>query len=314
MAPRASSTFHAGEQACQADAGEAERMARLGPQVIRGYMPEQHRDFFPLLPFIVAGSVDARGQPSASLLAAPPGFVFSPDPRRLRVDTLPFADDALHENLRGGAALGLLGIQAHTRRRNRVNGRVLLRDEIGFDLAVEQSFGNCPKYIVPREAVYVGAAPRAAESTQGLNARARKLIETSDTFYLASAHPSAGTSRETSEGVDVSHRGGPPGFVHFTTEHSLAIPDFVGNNFFNTLGNLRLQPAAGLLFVDVASGDVLSLEADAFVTHGAHPLVAAANTGRVVRFEVKRARFWPRAAPLRFRNADYTRDRSDGSC
>src|SRR5687768_3053120 len=117
----AGAAFHAGEEACQADAGVAERMARLGSQVIRGYMPDQHRDFFTLLPFVIVGSVDERGQPSASLLAAPEGFAFSPDPRNLRVDALPFRDDPLERNLVAGASLGLLGIQAHTRRRNRVN-------------------------------------------------------------------------------------------------------------------------------------------------------------------------------------------------
>lgn len=302
-AERTDSAFHAGEAACHADVGVKERMARLGSQVIRGYMPEQHRDFFPMLPFVVVGSVDERGQPSASLLSAPDGFVFSPDPRSLRVDALPFTDDPLHENLHAGAPLGLLGIQAHTRRRNRVNGRVRARDAIGFDLGVEQSFGNCPKYIVPREAVYVGAETRRAELASGLDERARRLIAASDTFYLASAHPNARQSREASEGVDVSHRGGPPGFAHFTSDRSFSIPDFQGNNFFNTLGNLRLDPRAGLLFIDIASGDVLSLEADASATPGSHPLATAANTGRVVRFEVRRSRFWERASPLRFRPA-----------
>jgi hypothetical protein len=305
---RAGSAFHSGEAACQADAGVAERMARIGAQVIRGYMPEQHRDFFPLLPFVVVGSIDERGQPSASLLSAPEGFVFSPDPRSLRVDALPFTEDPLHENLRAGAPLGLLGIQAHTRRRNRVNGRVIVRDELGFDLSVQQSFGNCPKYIVPREAIYVGAEARHAERADGLNERARRLIAAADTFYLASAHPNAGLSRESNEGVDVSHRGGPPGFLHFTSDRSFVIPDFEGNNFYNTLGNLRLHPQAGLLFLDVMSGDVLSVEADAVAAPGSHPLATSSNTGRVVRFEVKRARLWERASPLRFRTPAFDAD------
>lgn len=302
--PRNQPAFHAGETACQAEVGVAEHLARVGSQVIRGFMPEQHRDFFTLLPFLIVGSIDERGQPSASLLAAPEGFAFSPDPKSLRIDALPAPGDALERNLSPGAPLGLLGIQAHTRRRNRVNGRVSARDAIGFDLAVEQSFGNCPKYITPRVATYVGAEARAPESSPGLDPRGRALIERADTFYLASAHPSAHASAARSEGVDVSHRGGPPGFAHFTGDHTFVIPDFQGNNFFNTLGNLRLHPTAGLLFVDVSSGDVLSLECDAIATLGAHPLTSAASTGRVVRFEVKRARFWERASPLRFRDAD----------
>lgn len=301
MQRRTDSAFHAGEAACQAEVGVAERMARLGSQVIRGHMPEQHRDFFPSLPFVIVGSLDELGQPSASLLAAPEGFAFSPDPRSLRVDALPFTGDPLEDNLRAGAPLGLLGIQAHTRRRNRVNGHVRVRDEIGFELAVDQSFGNCPKYIVPREAVYVGAEARRAERAEDLDERARRWMAASDTFYLATAHPNAARSRAANEGVDVSHRGGPPGFVHFTSDRSFVIPDFQGNHFFNTLGNLRLHPRAGLLFLDVVSGDVLGVDADASVAPGSHPLDTAANTGRVLRFEVRRARFWERASPLRFR-------------
>ncbi len=295
-------TFHAGEAACQAEVSVAERMERLGPQVIRGYMPEQHRDFFPLLPFIVTGSVDQHGQPSASLLAAPPGFIFSADARTLRVDALPNAGDPLHANLVQGAPLGLLGIQAHTRRRNRVNGRVLRKDELGFTLRVEQSFGNCPKYITPREAIYVGSAVRGeALASNELDARARALITGADTFYLASAHPLARESRSPSEGVDVSHRGGPPGFAHFIDDRSFVIPDFQGNNFFNTLGNLRLEPRAGLVFVDFVRGDVLALEAEARAHAGRHPLDGHAGTGRVVRFEVTHTRFQAGASPLRFR-------------
>ena len=127
------------------------------------------------------------------------------------------------------------------------------------------------------------------------------MIASSDTFYLASAHPDARESYARSEGVDVSHRGGPPGFAHFTGEQTFVIPDFRGNDFFNTLGNLRLHPRAGLLFIDVLSGDVLSLEGEAVATRGSHPLEGTAGTGRVVRFEIERVRFWERGSPLRFR-------------
>ena len=37
------------------------------------------------------------------------------------------------------------------------------------------------------------------------------------------------------------------------------LPDFSGNQFFNTLGNLALEPRAGLLIPDFASGDLLQV-------------------------------------------------------
>ncbi|HTV19818.1 MAG TPA: pyridoxamine 5'-phosphate oxidase family protein [Polyangiaceae bacterium] len=299
------SSFHAGEVALQREAGVAERMARIGAQVIRDHMPEQHRLFFPLLPFLVVGSVDGRGQPTASLLSGAPGFVSSPDATTLRIDARPLPGDPLAEQLRAGAPLGVLGIQQHTARRNRANGTVLATDAGGFSLGVRQSFGNCPKYIVRREATFVGSStatePRVSTP---LGARERAIIAGADTFFLASAHPEASRGAERAHGVDVSHRGGPPGFAAFIDDETFVIPDFPGNNFYNTLGNLRLNTAAGLLFIDVASGDVLQLEARAEVATGTHPLAGPEFEARVVRFRVQRARLFPRASGLRFREPE----------
>jgi predicted pyridoxine 5'-phosphate oxidase superfamily flavin-nucleotide-binding protein len=292
--------FHSGEVDLQRAAGSAERLGRLGSQVIRGHMPEQHREFFRLLPFVVVGSVDARGQPCASLLSGPPGFVSSPDPRSLRVMApVPFGDP-LVENLAPGAPLAVLGIQPHTRRRNRANGRVARHETTSFSLDVQQSFGNCPKYITARELAYAGPRePSAPRIDDHLAPAERALIERADTFFIASAHPDAGRSDSPARGVDVSHRGGPPGFVHFIDASRFIIPDFRGNDFYNTLGNVRLLPRAGLLFVDFGSGDLLALETEAEALAGEHPLQHPAVTGRIVRFRVQRVRCLPGAARLR---------------
>jgi predicted pyridoxine 5'-phosphate oxidase superfamily flavin-nucleotide-binding protein len=295
------SPFHSGEVALQQEAGVAARMARIGAQVIRDHLPEQHRLFFPLLPFLVVGSVDARGQAQASLLSAEPGFVSSPDPRTLRIEALPRPGDPLAELLHEGAPLGLLGIQPHTARRNRANGRVLARDASGFSLSVSQSFGNCPKYIVRREAFYVGARPSITPRLSArLGERERSIVAAADTFFLASAHPDAAAARERAHGVDVSHRGGPPGFAAFVDDDTFIIPDFRGNDLYNTLGNLRLQPAAGLLFIDVDRGDVLQIEARTETVVGVHPLSHPAASGRIVRFHVQRSRLFPGASGLLF--------------
>jgi hypothetical protein len=60
-------------------------------------------------------------------------------------------------------------------------------------------------------------------------------------------------------GVDVSHRGGKPGFVWVDNNNTLTIPDYLGNFHFNTLGNFLVNPKAGLLFIDFDKGHVLSL-------------------------------------------------------
>ncbi|WP_395678643.1 pyridoxamine 5'-phosphate oxidase family protein, partial [Inquilinus sp.] len=78
--PHAEPPFHAGELAAQARAGVRERMAAGGRRMIRGVMPDQHRDFFAMLPFLVVGSLDRQGRPWASILSGRPGFLQSPDP------------------------------------------------------------------------------------------------------------------------------------------------------------------------------------------------------------------------------------------
>ena len=302
-------TFHAGERAVQQRVGVAERMADVGPRVIRNFMPDQHRDFFARLPFVVLGSVDGLGQPWASVLAQPPGFIQSPDAARLRVRALPAASDPLAATLAEGVPIGMLGIEPHTRRRNRVNGRVAALDSSGFGLAVDQSFGNCPKYIQAREPVYAmpEACPPPAVVGIQLDATALRLVQAADTFFIASAHPDVEHATSPSQGVDVSHRGGKPGFVRVEVDAAgqqwLTVPDLVGNYFFNTLGNLAVQPQAGLLFIDFDNGDLLHLAVRAEIVWDGPELARYAGAQRLLRLQVQQVVRRPAALALRWGEA-----------
>jgi predicted pyridoxine 5'-phosphate oxidase superfamily flavin-nucleotide-binding protein len=228
-------------------------------------MPEQHRELFEKLPYLVVATLDDARRPWASFLAGRPGFVTTPDARTLRIGAAALAGDPLMERLSLGAELAVLGIELHTRRRNRANGTVSELTPEGFALQVNQSFGNCPKHITPR-------APRGLRSRDDtetersaegplLSPRARALIAASDTFFIASS-AARRRSIDPREGLDVSHRGGPVGFVTSaeTNENStLSFLDYSGNNLFNTLGNIMQNPLVGLTFVDFAQGDVLML-------------------------------------------------------
>src|SRR5258708_15010806 len=150
------SPWHAGERALQIRAGVGELMERVGRN-IRDFMPDQHRAFFARLPFLLVGSVDREGSPWASLLAGKPGFADSPDPRTLTIAARPIPGDPLETVLVPDAKLGVLGIELPTRRRNRMNGRIVASSDTGFSVAVDQSFGNCPQYIQRRD--YEGMAP-----------------------------------------------------------------------------------------------------------------------------------------------------------
>jgi ferredoxin-NADP reductase/predicted pyridoxine 5'-phosphate oxidase superfamily flavin-nucleotide-binding protein len=301
---RPDSPFHAGELAIQERAGTLAQSAITGRRGIRDHMPDQHREFFAQLPFMLVGSVDGDGQPWASVLVGQPGFMHSPDPKTLRVDARALPGDVLGANLGTGAHLGMLGLEPPTRRRNRLNGVVTSVDDAGFTLAVTQSFGNCPQYIQGRRAVFVDAleAPRVEDRVQ-LNAADRALIEAADTLFIASnATLDPGSPMA---GADVSHRGGRPGFIRIEDEDILVLPDFTGNSFYQTLGNLHLDPRAGLLFIDFASGDLLQISCIASVVWDGPELKAFVGAERLVRLQVRHVRRLVNSLPLRWSDPAY---------
>lgn len=268
-----SSPWHEGERRAQALAGSSP-----GGAGIRAFMPEQHRVFFAQLPFMVAATLDETGAPTATLLTGRPGFVQSPDPTTLTIAAT--RDDPAGRRLVEGAPVGLLGIELPTRRRNRANGRVTAAGPDGFTVEVLQSFGNCPQYIHPREIMVDRRARTEALSFAGLDTQARRQIADADTFFVATT---SGSGVEHG-GVDVSHRGGLPGFVRVRGD-VLEIPDYRGNRYFNTLGNLMLEPRAALLFVDFRRGEMLQLQGRAEIDWEDQTLPSAE---RVWRFTVER--------------------------
>ncbi len=303
-----SPAFHAGERAVQARVGVEGRMEQLGPRVIRDFMPEQHRTFFEQLPFLIAGTVDADGQPWASVLAQAPGFIRSPDPWRLQVAAHPLQGDPLKHTLTDGAAIGLLGIEPHTRRRNRMNGVVRDVGSSGFTVALSQSFGNCPKYIQAREPVYVPAgasvAAPAVHEARELDDAARRMIAVADTLFIATAYAGDAAEAGRAGGVDVSHRGGRPGFVRVSEDGVLTMPDYAGNFFFNTLGNIAVHPRAGLLFIDFENGDLLYLAVSAEIVWDGPDLAAFEGAQRLLRFRPLSMKRVQASLPLRWGKAE----------
>jgi predicted pyridoxine 5'-phosphate oxidase superfamily flavin-nucleotide-binding protein len=207
--------------------------------------------------------------------------------------------DPLADALAVGARLGILGIELPTRRRNRMNGRVAAIDEAGFTVAVEQSFGNCPQYIQRREYEQMAVAPRSvrAESFTALDGAARDVIAEADTSFVATF--ARGDDRAPRYGVDVSHRGGRPGFIGIDDDGALVVPDYAGNGFFNTLGNLMVNPRAGLLFVDFASGDLLQVSGTTTIVWDGPQLLAFAGAERLWRLAPTQGRWLRGALPLR---------------
>lgn len=295
-------TWHEGETALQAQLGVAQRMLEVGRRVVRDFMPDQHREFFAQLPFVVLGRVDAAGDAWATFVEGYPGFMSSPTSTRLDIAMRTDPHDPAQQALASGDPVGLLGIELHTRRRNRMNG-VITRTHAGLRVDVDQSFGNCPRYIQLRDFAFArepGVVPAGeAEEAARLDAAARNMIERADTFFVAS-YADRGQRRQ----VDVSHRGGRSHFVRVADDGTLTIPDFNGNHFFATLGNILLNGRAGLLFVDHGSGDMLQMAGDAALILESPEIAAFQGAERLWTFRPRRIVRRRAALALRWKRRD----------
>ena len=131
-----------------------------------------------------------------------------------------------------------------------------------------------------------------------LDAAARRMVEAADTLFIATAYSGDASTVGAAGGVDVSHRGGKPGFVRVDADGTLTMPDFLGNYFFNTLGNLAVNPRAGLLFMDFENGDLLYLAVEADIIWDGPELRAFEGAQRLLHLHVKRMRRLEAALPL----------------
>lgn len=284
--------FHDGELRAQELAGGGARHA-----AIRDFMPDQHREFFALLRYIFVSIVDDEGRPHATALTGEVGFVTSPDAISLHIAALPDANDPARRFFKIGARIGLLGLDLSTRRRNRANGVIVAIDKDGLTIAVRESFGNCPQYIQTRDVRRADSSAGAAIPFATLDGAPGAMIASADTLFIATAAPQGG--------ADMSHRGGRPGFVRIEGD-MLTIPDFRGNRYFNTLGNLTVDPRAALLVVDFSTGDVLQAEGEAEIDWRTDSAAAFPGAERLWRLTVTNGWLRPNALPLRWSFRDFS--------
>lgn len=248
------SPFHEGELTVQDRTGSTQQASRTG-NVIGNRITPRAIPFVAQQTMALLGTLDAEGNPWASVLFGKPGFVTADDDRTVVFDlgrTLVDPHDPLWANIEANPHVGMLAVELATRKRLRVNGTLTRKGIDILELAVAEAYPNCPKYIQRREVLVFGAngttAPAPQYGTEATSAQLH-LVGHADTFFVGSSHPE--------HGVDVSHRGGNPGFVQVLDERTLRIPDYVGNGMFNTLGNFVAHPSAGLLFIDFEDNRLL---------------------------------------------------------
>jgi predicted pyridoxine 5'-phosphate oxidase superfamily flavin-nucleotide-binding protein len=111
----------------------------------------------------------------------------------------------------------------------------------------------------------------------------RTFIESRAMFFLATA--------DAAGAPDCSYKGGDAGFVRITADDELAFPSWDGNGMFRSLGNVNVNPAVGLLFIDFDSPRRLRVNGAASL-HFDDPLMAV-FTGAQLVVRVRAERIFP---------------------
>jgi predicted pyridoxine 5'-phosphate oxidase superfamily flavin-nucleotide-binding protein len=292
--------FHPGEITVQTRIGvreEAEQVGRVISQTIKPAAIE----FLRTQQLAIASTIAADGNVWASLLTGSPSFVQVLDKQTIQVDGNCLFTDPLHQNLHSNSQIGLLIIDLSNRRRLRLNGNVMLLQAESLRIQIQQSFFNCPKYIQTRcleTSAITESQPSEIQTRRGLNDADQVWIAQADTFFIASAH--------SDTGADASPMGGYPGFIQVADPQTLLFPDYAGNNMFQTLGNLAVNPRAGLLFVDFEQGHTLQLTGQATILWDAEQLSAFAGAQRLIQFSIEQVLETRNSTPLRWQFGEYS--------
>ncbi|KAK6507899.1 hypothetical protein TWF481_006320 [Arthrobotrys musiformis] len=286
----------------------------------RYYLPPGVSHFLSICPLIAIGTTSSSGQPWASLLTGVPGFARNFGPGVIGMQSAVGAGDPIYETLdekvwgeqmndgesRGEGMIAGLGVNLERRQRVKFYGRSkkgMRRLEKGKGLVtlmmeVEQSLGNCPKYMNARhfDVVQVDQPANFTQSYEvptTLPQDALDLISNSDMFFVA--------SRNGFTDMDVNHRGGPTGFVRVLPQTSsgssdqepttLVWPEYSGNRLYQTLGNLQVTPLAGLTFADFYTGDMLYLTGTTEILIGPDAERVMHKSKLAVKFTVTGARY-----------------------
>jgi hypothetical protein len=278
--------YHAGEIAVQERMGERSLAERRASIVSDRLIPGA-RAFLDQEGVAAVAAEAPDGSVWTSFWCGAPGFLRGDDSGEhvgfTRALDLTDPDDVVRGVMRAGQQLGMVVIDFATRRRLRINGVVNRLDSAGFELHVRETLGNCPKYIQRRrrnDGPALDAAVRTAEG-HALDDERRRFVAQCDTLFVGSVH--------AQRGLDASHRGGPPGFVHVVDDVTLRISDYNGNSMYQTLGNFALDSRAGLALIDFERQRVLALTGNAALAFGVDdPRHPSGGTGRYWSFTLSR--------------------------
>lgn len=156
---------------------------------------------------------------------------------------------------------GGIVINPATARRSRVAGRPTVHGE-AVVIPCVVAFTNCRKYMTPTSSTGTAAhlGPTASEPVALDDNWIVQAMAHGETAFLVT---------ETPEGTaDVSHRGGPPGFLSYdATGGTITWTEYLGDGMFVSTGNLRASARFSLLVLDYDSGDAARLDGVAHYTN-----------------------------------------------
>ncbi|KAF2837626.1 oxidoreductase-like protein [Patellaria atrata CBS 101060] len=278
-------------------------------------------------PLLAIGTLDSENRPWTTIWGGDPGFSQPLGSSIIGTKTLVDRKyDPVVQALFGGRAdgevvkeegkgrmIGGLTIDLMTRRRVKLYGRMVAGavdhlkqgQETNLDVSgvgqiqlvtkIEQSLGNCPKYLNKKEIHSASPVPILTSGSPQLSEAALNLLAKADLFFI--------TSSNNQEDMDTNHRGGPAGFIRVLSNDTLGAelvwPEYSGNRLYQTLGNLYGTPLAGLVFPDFSTGNVLYLTGRTTILTGQDSENVMPHTNLAVKVTVTAARFVERGLPFR---------------
>ncbi|CAN9089225.1 unnamed protein product [Alternaria alternata] len=299
------------------------RLLRVPPQdnPTSAMLTPQASFMFQRAPLLALGTLDAQSRPWATLWGGEPGFSEQLGGGFIGTQTLvdgtndPVVQALISGNQKGemtqakdgGKLVAGLAIDLMTRKRVKTAGRMIagaIRDidveiegeadrkqeQIQLVTKIEQSLGNCPKYLNQYEIYPALVNAKSVSQSSALSKEGKELIARSDMFFL---------STTTEDDMDVNHRGGPPGFVRMIDSSTLVYPEYSGNRFYQSLGNLMLNPKIGIVFPDYETGDVLYLTGTTEILAGADAAALLPGSNLAVKITISECRFVANGLPFR---------------
>lgn len=313
-------TFHEGER-------KMHSLLHVPPQdnpTSPGLSPHATR-LLHLSSLLALGTLDDEGRPWTTLLGGQPGFARSLGHSIIGVKTVVDGEydpvitllvgrrqeGKVHEVGNSGRLVSALGIHLATRDRIKLAGKMIAgalgspgleaeendnsAAEIQAVFAIQQSLGNCPKYLNKKRIIPSMPRPLLSSDSLPLSEPAMDLLAKADMFFISASN----------EGFSMStnHRGGPPGFVRVAKNDDagvvLVYPELSGNRLYQTLGNLWTTPKAGLMFPDFDSGDALYITGTTEIVLGKDAAAILPRSNLVIRVNVDAARFVLRGLAFR---------------